>query len=48
VTFGLARLFFAQPGGASGVLSELILAERIMITYLLPGSSMRLAMNCYA
>jgi len=46
VTFGLARLFFAQPGGSSGALSELILVERIMTTHLLPGSSTRLAMNC--
>jgi len=30
VTFGLAPIMLAQPGGSSGVLSKLILVERII------------------
>jgi len=48
MTSGLAPVMFTQLGGSSGALSQLILAERIMTTHLLPGSSTRLAMNFYA
>jgi len=50
VTSGLAPVMLAQPGGSSGALSELILAERILdnssaskIFYVLSHELLRLA-----